>query len=52
MPTPGIGIVAASEAVATRLGIEGVIVVRATLRVQRHAQAFAASTWRATQLAT
>ena len=28
MPTPGIGIVAASEAVATRLGIEGVIVVR------------------------
>ncbi len=28
VPTPGIGIVAASEAVATRLGIEGVIVVR------------------------
>jgi S1-C subfamily serine protease len=30
VPTPGIGIVAASEAVATRLGIEGVIVVRTT----------------------
>jgi 2-alkenal reductase len=28
VPTPGIGIVAASEAVATRLGVEGVIVVR------------------------
>ena len=28
VPTPGIGIVAASEAVATRMGIEGVIVVR------------------------
>ena len=28
VPTPGIGIIAASEAVATRLGIEGVIVVR------------------------
>ncbi len=28
VPTPGIGIVLASEAVATRLGIEGVIVVR------------------------
>jgi len=28
VPTPGIGIVAASEAVATRLGIEGVVVVR------------------------
>ena len=28
MPTPGIGIVAASEAVATRLGTEGVIIVR------------------------
>ena len=28
VPTPGIGIVAGSEAVATRLGIEGVIVVR------------------------
>ena len=32
VPTPGIGIVAASEAVATRLGIEGVIVVRTTPR--------------------
>ncbi|MBR1125717.1 trypsin-like peptidase domain-containing protein [Bradyrhizobium lablabi] len=30
VPTPGIGIVAASEAVSTRLGIEGVIVVRTT----------------------
>jgi S1-C subfamily serine protease len=30
VPTPGIGIVAASEAVATRLGTEGVIVVRTT----------------------
>jgi len=30
VPTPGIGIVAANEAVATRLGIEGVIVVRTT----------------------
>ncbi|ABD86691.1 S1C family serine protease [Rhodopseudomonas palustris] len=29
VPTPGIGIVAANEAVATRLGIEGVIIVRA-----------------------
>jgi S1-C subfamily serine protease len=29
VPTPGIGIIAANEAVATRLGIEGVIVVRA-----------------------
>jgi S1-C subfamily serine protease len=28
VPTPGIGIVAASEAVATRLGVDGVIVVR------------------------
>jgi len=28
VPTPGIGIVAASEAMATRLGVEGVIVVR------------------------
>ena len=28
VPTPGIGIVAASEAVATRLGTEGVIIVR------------------------
>ena len=28
VPTPGIGIVAASEAVAARLGIEGVIVIR------------------------
>lgn len=28
VPTPGIGIVAADEAVATRLGVEGVIVVR------------------------
>jgi 2-alkenal reductase len=28
VPTPGIGIVAASEAVSTRLGVEGVIVVR------------------------
>jgi S1-C subfamily serine protease len=28
VPTPGIGIVTASEAVATRLGVEGVIVVR------------------------
>jgi 2-alkenal reductase len=28
VPTPGIGIVAASETVATRLGVEGVIVVR------------------------
>jgi S1-C subfamily serine protease len=30
VPTPGIGIVAASEALATRLGVEGVIVVRTT----------------------
>jgi len=29
VPTPGIGIVAADEAVSTRLGVEGVIVVRA-----------------------
>jgi S1-C subfamily serine protease len=29
VPTPGIGIVAANEAVATRLGIEGIVVVRA-----------------------
>jgi 2-alkenal reductase len=29
VPTPGIGIAAASEAVATRMGVEGVIVVRA-----------------------
>jgi 2-alkenal reductase len=28
VPTPGIGIVAASETVATRMGIEGVIIVR------------------------
>lgn len=28
VPTPGIGIVAASEATATRLGVEGVVVVR------------------------
>ncbi len=28
VPTPGIGIVAANEAVATRIGIEGVVVVR------------------------
>jgi 2-alkenal reductase len=28
VPTPGIGIVAASEAVATKLGVEGVIIVR------------------------
>jgi 2-alkenal reductase len=28
VPTPGIGIVAAGEAVATRMGVEGVIVVR------------------------
>jgi S1-C subfamily serine protease len=28
VPTPGIGIVAASEAVATRLGVEGVVIVR------------------------
>jgi 2-alkenal reductase len=28
VPTPGIGIVAASEAVATRLGVQGVVVVR------------------------
>src|SRR5690349_14026867 len=28
VPTPGIGIVAASEAVATRLGVQGVLVVR------------------------
>jgi S1-C subfamily serine protease len=30
VPTPGIGIVAASEAVATRLGVEGIVVVRTT----------------------
>jgi S1-C subfamily serine protease len=28
VPTPGIGIVAGSEAIATRLGVEGVVVVR------------------------
>jgi S1-C subfamily serine protease len=28
VPTPGIGIVAANEAIATRLGVEGVVVVR------------------------
>jgi S1-C subfamily serine protease len=28
VPTPGIGIVAANEAVATRLGLEGVVIVR------------------------
>ena len=28
MPTPGIGIVAANEAVATRMGIEGVVILR------------------------
>jgi 2-alkenal reductase len=28
VPTPGIGIIAASEAVATRLGVDGVIIVR------------------------
>ena len=28
MPVPGIGIVAANEATATRLGVEGVVVVR------------------------
>jgi 2-alkenal reductase len=28
VPTPGIGIVAASEAIATRLGVEGVVIVR------------------------
>src|SRR5262244_2108708 len=30
VPTPGIGIVAANEAVATRLGVEGVVIVRTT----------------------
>jgi len=30
VPTPGIGIVAASEALATRLGVEGVVIVRDT----------------------
>ena len=30
VPTPGIGIVAASEVVAARLGVEGVIVIRST----------------------
>jgi S1-C subfamily serine protease len=30
VPTPGIGIIAANEAVATRLGVEGVVVVQAT----------------------
>jgi len=30
VPTPGIGISAASEAVATRLGVEGVVIVRTT----------------------
>ena len=34
VPTPGIGIVAASEAVATRLGVEGVIVVRTAPEVR------------------
>ncbi len=29
MPTPGIGIVAANEAVTTRLGIDGVVIVQA-----------------------
>jgi hypothetical protein len=29
VPTPGIGIVAASEVIATRLGVEGVVVVLA-----------------------
>jgi 2-alkenal reductase len=28
VPTPGIGIVAGSETVATRLGVEGVVIVR------------------------
>jgi S1-C subfamily serine protease len=28
VPTPGIGIVAANEAVATRIGVEGVVIVR------------------------
>jgi 2-alkenal reductase len=28
VPTPGIGIIAASEALATRMGVEGVIVIR------------------------
>ena len=28
VPTPGIGIVAANEATATRMGIEGVIILR------------------------
>jgi 2-alkenal reductase len=28
VPTPGIGIIAASESVATRLGVEGVVIVR------------------------
>jgi S1-C subfamily serine protease len=28
VPTPGIGIVAANEAVVTRLGVEGVVIVR------------------------
>ena len=28
VPTPGIGIITASEAVATRLGVEGVVVVQ------------------------
>ncbi len=30
VPTPGIGIVAASEAIATRLGVEGVVIVQTT----------------------
>jgi S1-C subfamily serine protease len=30
VPTPGIGLVAANEAVATRLGVEGIVVVRTT----------------------
>jgi S1-C subfamily serine protease len=33
--TPGIGVVAASEAVATRLGVEGVIVVRTLPELRR-----------------
>ena len=28
MPTPGIGIVAASEAAATRAGVDGIVIVR------------------------
>jgi S1-C subfamily serine protease len=30
VPTPGIGIVTASEAIATRLGVEGVVIVQTT----------------------